>query len=274
MAATSLKGLVLAGFDILATTVSTATKKITAQLGSVVGETSDSDEADWWQHVGFASRPAKPEAGKSAAQAVIVRQGDRDAVIASQDLRGLELYGNLRDGETCIYAPGADGAAQARVLLKADGSINLLTRNGNDANGASVGVFIAADGSITLAGTGGAAVMLGNDGGVKLFNAGGALQLLASGKIKIASTAKVDISGPGVTIGGPAALPVAMAAQTIAALSALQTAVSAIAAQFSTLAAPAAPAVAAAAATAAASASASAVSSAAALIPSKRVSVD
>src|SRR5262245_39231356 len=101
MAAPDLRGLIQAGFDILTTAVDKATKKITAQLGSVVGKTTDSDGAEWWQHYGLASRPPKPEAGKQAAQAVVLRTGDHDICVASQDLRGLELYGSIDHGEAC-----------------------------------------------------------------------------------------------------------------------------------------------------------------------------
>ncbi len=141
-----IKGIVQAGFDILTTSVNAVTGKILAQIGNAVGQTVDSDSAEWWQSVGFTSRPSKPEAGKQAAQAVVLRKGDHDICIASQDLRGLELYGKLDHGETAIYAPGPDGTAQARVLLKKDGSINLYTTSDNTADGDSVYARVAPDG--------------------------------------------------------------------------------------------------------------------------------
>ncbi len=131
MSAPDLKGMIQVGFDVLTTTINEKTKKILAQIGSVLAETTDADNAEWWQHVGFASRPSKPEAKKKAAQAVVLRAGDHDVIVASQDLRGLELYGNLKAGETCTYAAGEDGTGQARTLWRDDGAITHFTTEGN-----------------------------------------------------------------------------------------------------------------------------------------------
>lgn len=204
MAAPDLRSFLQVGFDILKTTVDATTKKILAQLGNAHASTVDANGAEWWQHVGFASRPPKPEAKRRAAQAVVLRAGDHDIIIATQDLRGLDLYGNLADGETCIYAPGEDGEGQARILLKKDGSINLFTKEDNDSGGTGMGIFVNVDGSISLVSHTGAALAIGSDGSVKLFNANGALQIAADGKVKI-SGSKVSISAPAIVLGGATA---------------------------------------------------------------------
>lgn len=209
MAAPDLRGLIHVGYDILTTTVNTVTHKILAQLGDVFKEETDTDNAEWWQHVGFASRPPKPEAGKKAAQAVCIRTGDHDVVIASQDLRGLDLYGALDFGETCLYAPGTTGTGQARVLLKKDGSVNIFTKSDNDSGGDGMGIFVAVDGSISIVSHTGAAFTIGSDGAVRAFNENGALQIGADGGAKVSSTTKVSISAPAVVIGGMAAQPTA-----------------------------------------------------------------
>lgn len=265
---------------VLKTTVSSATKKILAQTGSVVGQgQTDGDNVEWVQHVGFASLPPNPVAGKETAQAFVVRAGGIDTAIASQDLRGLALYGNLKPGETCIYACGADGNAQARILLKADGSINFFTKKGNTSSGSGMGVFINSDGSVSITGTEGNAVLLGSDGSVKVFNASGGFQIKQNGDVKIASSGKVEISGASITLGGTAALPLAIAPQVVTAISALQTQVTAVANALVAVAGIAGPvggahATAAAAATAAVASGASAVSTASSAIPTKRVSAD
>lgn len=100
---------------------------ILAQTGDVVGEEAHSDNAEWWQHVGFASRPAKAVAGKSACQVITINQGSNDICIASRDLRGSSLYGTLRDGETCVYAPGPTNQGTGRILLQDDGSGAIIT---------------------------------------------------------------------------------------------------------------------------------------------------
>lgn len=224
-----------AGFDVLRTTVSEATKKVLAQIGSVVGRTVDSENAEWVQHDGFISRPVRPQAGKQASQAVVIRQGDRDIVIASQDLRGIELAGQIGDGETALYAAGPDGTAQGRIILKGDGSINLLTKRGNTAGGAGVGVFVAADGSITALGADGAGIQVGSDGAVRVFNASGALQVGADGGVKLASKAKVDISAPAISLGGLTGQPIALSSAVVTALSSVQTQLAAIAASVTAL---------------------------------------
>lgn len=142
----SLSGIVDVGLDVLNTTVDNSTQRILAQTGDVVGETTDTDGVEWWQHTGFASRPSKVEAGKKAAQGVVLKTSDRDVCVASIDGRGLDLYGNLNYGETCLYAAGETGTAQARVILKQDGSISLFTTDTNTSEGQSVYFRVATDG--------------------------------------------------------------------------------------------------------------------------------
>lgn len=225
------------GIDVLRTKLSEASKKIIAQTGSVVGKTTDSDNVEWWQHVGFASRPSAVEAGKQAAQAVVMRQGGREVAIASQDLRGLSIYGALADGETCIYATGADGTAQARILLKANGSINLYTVQGNAAGGKSMGIFIHPDGSINLAAPSGNAILVGDDGSVKLFNGSGGIQVKADGNIKVAGSTQLALSAGSVAIGGPSGLPIAIGPNVVTATSSLQTEITSVNAAVTALAA-------------------------------------
>lgn len=194
--------IIQAGFDILTTVVDAVTKKITAQLGSVVGETTDTDGAEWWQHVGFTSRPPKPEAGKQAAQGVVVRMGDHDVVIASQDLRGLELYGQLDHGETAMYAPGEDGKGQARIICKGDGSIHLYTTEGNAEGATGMSIQLDAGGSaIRLVSPSGNGITIDDDG-ITLAAGGAGLRLLASGDIKLVGTGQTQVDGAGIIIGG------------------------------------------------------------------------
>lgn len=133
----SLRRPIQVGMDVLATIV-TAGNKILAKLGDVRGAT-DSEAAEWWQHVGFTSRPSLAvKDSQTAAKCVLVQAGDRDVCIGSQDARGIELYGLLKEGETCVYAAGPDGLSQGRTLYKADGSITNFTKEGNDKRGDSI----------------------------------------------------------------------------------------------------------------------------------------
>lgn len=280
MPASSISDVLMVGIDILRTTVSATTKRILAQTGSVVGKTTDADNVEWWQHVGFVSRPPKPEPGKAAAQGVGFRQGGNDVIFASQDARGLELAGQLADGEFCVYAPGEDGKAQARILGKKDGSLHLFTKKGNADGGKGITVSIGSDGAISIASSEGNAVLLGSDGSVKVFNASGSFQIKADGSVKLASGGKVEISGGSITLGGLAALPLAVGPQVVTAVNALQVQVAAQAAAWAALGALTGPVLGAMIAPVAApvagatAAGAAAVGAAAALIPTKRTSGD
>ncbi len=130
-------GNIRVGLAVLSTSVNPVTDKILAQLGDERGAT-DGENAEWVQHVGFMSRPSKVDPGKASAQSVCVTGGDRDVCIGSQDARGRELAGLIAEGETVLYAGGETGTAQARVVLKADGSINIFTTDTNTRDGKSV----------------------------------------------------------------------------------------------------------------------------------------
>lgn len=128
------------GTDILTTDIAD-NGTVTAQTGDVVTKEVGGANAEWWQHVGFASRPARSEPGTAACQAVKLNRGDHDTCIASRDLRGQAIYGNLKDGEACVYAPGAQG----KVSFKADGSVTLYTTDDNTPNGNGVYLKLAPD---------------------------------------------------------------------------------------------------------------------------------
>lgn len=197
----TLSGIVEVGLDILTTTVNASTKRILAQTGDVVADATETDGAEWWQHVGFASRPPKPQAGKQAAQAVVLKTSDRDVVIGSVDQRGLDLYGNLDHGESCLYAAGEDGEAQARILLKKDGSISLYTRKGNTKTGAGMIVQVdAMNGAIRLLNDKGYGIIIDADG-VKITSGNAALVLTGAGDATLVGKGKTQVDGSGVVIG-------------------------------------------------------------------------
>lgn len=161
MAAEQLEDLFDVGIDILTTEI-TSKGTLSAQTGDVVAEQVSSANCEWWQQVGFASRPPKPQPGVAACQGVTLNRGDRDIVIATKDLRSQAIYGNLKEGETCLYAAGPDGNGQGRVSLKADGSITLYTTDDNTPAGNGVYLklsrkslsFVAPWGKLTFDATG------------------------------------------------------------------------------------------------------------------------
>lgn len=189
--------------DVLQTFIADKRKNIIAQVGNVIGRTVDSVGAEWWQHVGFISRPSKPAAGKASARAIALRTGRVDAIIASEDDRGLELKGNLADGETCVYAPGEDGKGQARILLKKDGSISLYTKTGNTDSGKGMIIQIdAQNDAIRITNGKGYGLVIDGDG-AKLFTggSGSGLTLAAGGDVKLVASGKCLVDGGNICLG-------------------------------------------------------------------------
>lgn len=151
MSGLDLQGLIKVGIDILTSVVNKKTGKILLQTGDVRNQTTDADNVESWQPFGWASRPSKPEAGKKAAQGVVLTTGGHDVCIAGQDARCYEQYGNLDFGEFCAYAPGDDGLAQGRVIGKKDGSVTVFTTDDNTKDGKSVFFRVAKDGFLFVA---------------------------------------------------------------------------------------------------------------------------
>lgn len=201
MSAPDLKGFIQVGFDVLSSRVDEVTRKMLLQVGDVVTSTIDHGRAENWQHYGFASRMPKPEPGKRAAQVILLRTGDYDIALASQDLRGLELYGELGYGEVAIYSAGEDGKGQARGLWKNDGSISLYTKKGNTKDGVGMMVQLdAQDGAIRAINPDGHGIIIDADG-VVITSKKASLRLGSDGAVKLIATKQAQVDGTSVLIG-------------------------------------------------------------------------
>lgn len=204
-----LGSLIDHGVDILSTTLDKTTNRILAFLGDVKAQFGDSDRAKWVQHEGFASRPPKAVAGKIACQATIVRRSDGDLVIGSTDSRTIGMYANLGDGESCVYAGGADGTGQARLLCKADGSVNMYTRAGNASGGAGMVCQLdAANNAARMLNGLGFGIIAGTDD-VTITSAAASITLKADGSASIVSTKGLQIDGTSVMLGSSPTLTAA-----------------------------------------------------------------
>lgn len=225
MAAPTLSGLFQIGIDILNVKVVPSTKRILVQTGSVTGKTVDSDNVEMWQQTGFVSLPVKPVPGKQAAQGFVVRCGDYDVMIASQDDRGRALYGDMKPGETCVYGAGEDGNSQGRMLIKSDGSVTLYTTKGNTKSGTSVAVSLTAEGAISLASEHGVFQIAGS-GITCISKTGAGFKLDATGVSIIGK--QLALNAGNVALGGSPATGVATLATMaplIASVQALCTAI-------------------------------------------------
>lgn len=201
MPAPSLGAMIQVGIGILKTVRSAKTKIIVAQTGDAQHETREADDMEWWQHVGFVSRPSKPIAGQSSSEGVAVRRTDHDAIIASRDKRGMELAGELEDGETTIYAAGATGTGQARAILKANGDLHLYTRKGNTASGGGMTVQLdATNDTIRIINSVGHGMIVDADG-VKIITPASAIVLGKDGVASMVGNTRSQIDGASVVLG-------------------------------------------------------------------------
>ena len=152
------------GFDVMAASIDATTGIITAQIGDAVTGFVDSNGAEVWQHWGYASLPS-PATGAGGAQGVAIKRSTGDIIICGRDPRSGQIWGNLKPGETCVFATGADGKGQARTLYKQDGSITHLTTDDNTPTGNAVMLRI---GPPTATSAGGLEVVV--PGGKLTFN--------------------------------------------------------------------------------------------------------
>lgn len=142
MAVSQLDDLFTPGADVLGTTQD-ANGTILAQTGDVVAENVASDGAEWWQAVGFISRPAKADAGAAACQAVTLNRGSFDLVVATRDLRAARPQ--VGEGETCVYAPGPHNQGVGRIFLQDDGTNQAITITVGTTQ-----IVVKSDGSVTI----------------------------------------------------------------------------------------------------------------------------
>jgi len=203
------------GCDILGTTIN-GQGTILCQTGDVNGDEVVSDGAEWWQHVGFASRPAKAIAGKSACQGLTINQGSADICIATRDIRGGVIYGALKEGESCVYAGGPANTGTGRILLKDDGTkstITILTQKDNGASGEPILIQVSSEGKVLItAGSKGAITI--DDGGIKLAS-NSDLQMGATGNVALIGAA-MALNSAAVSLGAAASDGVALGPALVA----------------------------------------------------------
>ena len=137
----------------------------------------------------------------TACQAVSYFKDDQCIVLATRDTRTQTLAGQLNAGETCLYSQ----IGQGRVILKADGSINLYTAANANATAMCLSMDPNSD-SISLVNSKGYGIII-NENGVTITtgsaNPGGsAVQLNSSdGSINITATGPLAMDGTAINLG-------------------------------------------------------------------------
>ncbi len=197
------------GLDILRTVRDATTNTIRAFLGDAVFTDKDSGETDWAFPVGIVARPHPAKQGKPnvAVQAYVLR-GQRDVVFGVHDPVGQKLASELAEGETCIYAVGADpeAPAQGRVFFKKTGAVVAYTRVGNTADGAGMTMMLdpATNQAMLLNGSG-FGLIADPDGVTITAGAAAGIRIGKDGTIKSIATGQNQIDGASVLIGAAAA---------------------------------------------------------------------
>lgn len=192
--------------QILATRVADKTKLLLAQIGDAALEFEETDAVEMWHHVGFTSRPSNPTEGKNAAEALVVSGSHYDRCIATRDARGAKLSGNLKPGETCVYAPGSDGNSQGRIILKDTGGVALIGLQGN-VEGGTTAVIQIEGGTTNITAANAFGVLSIAEDGITLMCGASGIKLGADGAVTIIGTS-IALNGASVSLGANAVMPV------------------------------------------------------------------
>lgn len=183
------------GLDILNTELDSKTGSITLQIGNALVNPPQAvtNQVEMWQFTGFASRPAKADPGKDAAQGIFLNLVDQNICIATRDVRDNKIYGSLKFGETTIYAPGPTNAGTARTLYKDDGSLCSIThliQEGNTSSGNPMLLQLSSDGKINIVNS--------TYGGITMDTSG--ISIVSNGKLNIGAAGEMAIIGTSLAL--------------------------------------------------------------------------
>lgn len=203
------------GASVLGSTLNAKNGAISVQTGDAVNNETRCDGAEWWQHVGFASRPAKAIAGKSSCQTLAITQSRGDVCFASRDIRGNAIYGSLAEGETSIYAGGPNNTGTGRSIYKDDGSVASIThllQLSNSNSGLPILIQMSTEGKINLAMADKSAISMDSDG----------IKMVTTGTLNLGSTGAMALIGEtmalnagSVSLGANASKSIALAPDLI-----------------------------------------------------------
>ncbi len=164
------------------------------QIGDVKTGTVVSNNTTLWGVAGMLHFPAPPSAGVSAPQAIVLKTSSGDIAIAMRDTANAKLSGQMKMGETAVFAT----VGMARALFKANGEIVLFTTDDNTSSGQSIFLSVGPEG--VKIGTPWGALTLTKDG-VQLVSSGGSWCLLGSNGSATLGGSSVAIAGGSVSLG-------------------------------------------------------------------------
>lgn len=134
------------GFQIISSEVNEA-NKIICQIGYNEDGTIISQVNEFVFQQGFASIPIKAEQNTiNAPSAMVIDDGSRKYVVATQDQRGNQFIKDLKAGEVVIYGAGEDGLSQGSIKISTEGAITLSTTSDNTKDGKPITISFTKDG--------------------------------------------------------------------------------------------------------------------------------
>jgi hypothetical protein len=185
---------------------------ITMTLGNAISGEVYYSECELWSSPGIISAPLLPAASTNntdSAQVMYFNYNDQKIGFAVRDTRNMLQAGLIQPGETCVYAPGAQG----RILIKLDSSINLVTTSDGTSSGQTVGIFVGTD-TISIQNQYGAIMI--SSSGITITAGAAAVTLDANtgtasllGQTANVQGAVASVSGSSATMIGPQATPAA-----------------------------------------------------------------
>lgn len=197
MTAKSLDSFLEIGADIFGSTKNEVNNMVSVQLGDTINQRVIADNAEWWQQVGFCSMPAIGKAGESGCQALAIAGGSYYSVFATRDTRAGAIYGELKPGETCLYASGPDASnlGTGRVFLKDDGTISTISmvcQKDNESSGVPVIIQASSEGKIIL--------NAGENGAISMDENG--IKAISNKDVQIGATENVAVIGQSIALNG------------------------------------------------------------------------
>lgn len=116
-------------------------------IGDARGEISADERVPLFQAPGVLSLPANPSPGTGGAEVMCLETSSGYIGICARDNRKAALAGNVKQGETVVFASGS----QACSIYKNDGSVTHMTTENGQSSGPTVYERMAPDGCVRFA---------------------------------------------------------------------------------------------------------------------------
>ena len=131
---------------VLRTTV-TEDGVVMLNIGDARGEISADERVPLFQAPGVLSLPANPSPGSGGAEVMCLETSSGYIGICARDNRKAALAGNVKQGETVVFASGS----QACSIYKNDGSVTHMTTENGQSSGPTIYERMAPDGFVRFA---------------------------------------------------------------------------------------------------------------------------